>query len=121
MYIDGYINIDNKSMYHGDMRVDVVQDIFTLQWENNSVDEILLSHFAMYISYQEMSVLLKRWYNWLRKGGRLIMETGNVKSIAKTILESEIPKCDKWYEMVLCNFLDGRQLPVINGLGVQKL
>jgi hypothetical protein len=91
MYIDGYINIDNKSMYHGDMRVDVVQDIFTLQWENNSVDEILLSHFAMYISYQEMSVLLKRWYNWLRKGGRLIMETGNVKSIAKTILESEDP------------------------------
>ena len=91
MYLDGYINVDNKSMYHGNMKVDVVSDIFTMEWENNSVSEILLSHFAMYISYQEMSVLLKRWYNWLRRGGRLIIETGNVKSIAKTILDSNDP------------------------------
>ena len=58
-YIDGYINIDNKSMYQGNMQVDREGDIFTLEWEDNSVDEILLSHFAMYIGLEEMPILLK--------------------------------------------------------------
>ena len=46
MYLEGYINIDNASMYGGNMSVDKQADIFTLEWENNTVDEILLSHFA---------------------------------------------------------------------------
>lgn len=90
-YLQGYINIDNKSMYHGNMRVDREADIFTLDWENNAVDEIILSHFAMYISFQEMNVLLQKWYGWLKDGGKIIIETGNVKSIAKHILENDDP------------------------------
>ena len=50
MYLDGYINVDNKSMYHGNMKVDKEADVFTLEWENNTVEEIILSHFEMYIS-----------------------------------------------------------------------
>ena len=92
MYLDGYINIDNKSMYHGDMRVDKEADVFTLEWENDTVDEIILSHFAMYISYQEMSALLKRLYGWLKPEGKIIIETGNVKAIAKHILENDNPE-----------------------------
>jgi hypothetical protein len=91
MYLEGYINIDNKSMYYGNMKVDKEADVFTLEWENNTVDEIILSHFAMYISYQEMTVLLKKWFNWLKKDGKLIIETGNVKSIAKHILDNNDP------------------------------
>lgn len=90
-YLEGYINIDNKSMYHGHMKVDKEADVFTLQWENDTVDEIILSHFAMYIGYKEMSTLLSRWYGWLKEGGRIIIETGNVKSIAKHILENSDP------------------------------
>ena len=90
-YIDGYINIDNKSMYQGNMQVDREGDIFTLEWEDNSVDEILLSHFAMYIGLEEMPILLKRWYGWLKEGGKIIIETGNVKSIAKYILDNNDP------------------------------
>jgi len=91
MYLDGYVNIDNKSMYNGSMSVDVEADIFKLQWEDNSVDEILLSHFAMYIGLEEMESLVKKWYGWLKPEGKLIMETGNVKSIAKFILENDDP------------------------------
>jgi len=91
MYLDGYINIDNKSMYHGNMKVDKEADIFTLKWENNTVEEIILSHFAMYISFQEMNILLSRWLAWLKKDGRLIIETGNVKAIAQHILEHSDP------------------------------
>ncbi len=90
-YLQGYINIDNKSMYHGNMQVDKEADIFTLDWENNVVDEIILSHFAMYISFQEMNILLKKWHGWLKDGGKIIIETGNVKSIAKHILENNDP------------------------------
>lgn len=91
MYLDGYINIDNKSMYQGNMRVDKEADVFTLEWENDTVEEIILSHFAMYISYQEMSTLLKRWLGWLKKDGILIIETGNVKFIAEHILGTNDP------------------------------
>jgi hypothetical protein len=73
------------------MKVDKEADVFTLQWENDTVDEIILSHFAMYIGYKEMSTLLSRWYGWLKEGGRIIIETGNVKSIAKHILENSDP------------------------------
>lgn len=92
MYLNGYINIDNKSMYHGNMNVDKEADVFTLEWENNTVDEIVLSHFACYISFQEMNILLPRWLGWLKKGGRLIIETGNIKVIAQHILEHSDPK-----------------------------
>jgi len=88
LYLDGYINIDNKSMYHGNMRVDKEADVFSLEWEENVVEEIILSHFAMYISPKEMSVLMKRWYSWLKPGGKVIIETGNLKSIAKFVLEN---------------------------------
>ena len=38
MYLDGYINIDNKSMYYGNMKVDKEADVFTLECENNTVE-----------------------------------------------------------------------------------
>lgn len=83
---DGYVNIDNQSMNDG--KVDMVADIFTLNWHENTVDEILLSHFAMYIHVSIMPMLLKRWHSWLKTDGILIIETGDIKKIAKTVLET---------------------------------
>lgn len=91
MYLEGYINIDNMSMYHGNMKIDKQADVFTLEWENDTVEEIILSHFAMYISFKEMKALLSKWYGWLKEEGKIIIETGNVKSIAKHILDNEDP------------------------------
>jgi len=91
MYLDGYINIDDLSMYHGNMNVDQQADVFTLEWENNTVEEIILSHFAMYIGFKEMEILLRRWNGWLKNNGRIIIETGNVKSIAQHILDNTDP------------------------------
>lgn len=91
MYLDGYINIDNMSMYNGSMKVDKEADIFTLEWEDNTVNEIILSHFAMYIELNQMNQLLKKWYGWLKDGGKIIIETGDVKAISKYILETDDP------------------------------
>jgi len=91
MYLDGYINIDNMSMYNGSMKVDKEADIFTLEWEDNTVNEIILSHFAMYIELNQMNQLLKKWYGWLKDGGKIIIETGDVKAISKYISETDDP------------------------------
>lgn len=87
-YRDGYINIDNQSMFHGDMKVDVVGDVFTLDWEDNTVDEIVLSHFMMYVDTFEAQELFSKWNKWLKTGGTLEIETGDLKKIAKTVLNT---------------------------------
>ncbi len=92
MYLDGYVNVDDFSQYGGRMRADKMEDVKTLEWEDNSVDEILVSHFAMYIHVLEMPVLLKRWFGWLKDGGKLIIETGDLKLIAQNILKTNDPE-----------------------------
>lgn len=89
MYLEGYINIDNKSMYEGDMKVDREADILDLEWEEDSVDEILVVHFFMYIQRKDAIKYLKRWHSWLNPTGRIIIESGNVLSIARNLLNAE--------------------------------
>ena len=89
--LPGYINIDNKSQYDGDFKVDVEADVLKLEWEADSVDEILVVHFIMYLTPSELVALLARWYGWLKKGGKLVIETGNLKTIAVKIASTDNP------------------------------
>lgn len=91
-YREGYINIDNGSMMSRKDGLDMLADIFTLEWPSDSVEEILLSHFAMYIHISVMPTVLKRWHTWLKKDGVLIIETGDMKKIARTVIDSTDPK-----------------------------
>lgn len=91
MYLDGYVNIDNFSMYGGRMKADKMEDVLKLQWEEGTVDEILVCHFMMYIPPLEAQAQVNKWFSWLKPGGKLIIETGNVKMIAQTILNSDDP------------------------------
>ncbi len=90
-YREGYVNIDDKSMYEGKMNVDLVADVLSLEWEKNTVEEILVLHFAMYIHVTEMQEQINKWYSWLKKDGVLIIETGDLKALARTILISDKP------------------------------
>lgn len=91
MYLKGFINIDNKSQYDGTFNVDMEADIKLLDWDENSVDEILLSHFMMYVHINEAEKLFKRWYGWLKKNGRLVIETGDIRKICCNILYTNNP------------------------------
>lgn len=88
-YKTGWINIDNQQMYHGDFKVDMKEDVFKLTWKKNAVDAILVNHFIQYCQPPEMKRLLEDWYSWLKPGGQVIIEAGNILSVCKRILEAE--------------------------------
>jgi len=56
-------------------------DLYDMRFEKESVDAILLSHVAMYIRPDAMLMLARKWHSWLKPGGTVHIETGNLKSI----------------------------------------
>lgn len=89
-YRSGYLNIDDQSMTDG--KVDLKANVFEYDTIPSSVDEILLSHFMMYIDTFDAPILFARWYQWLKQGGVLIIETGDLKKICRNILRSTKPE-----------------------------
>lgn len=86
MYIEGYLNVDDLSM-NPKSKVDIKSDIKTFKRKGESVDEIIVSHFMMYLLPDEAQLLINRWYEWLKKRGELIIETSDAYKIAEMILD----------------------------------
>ncbi len=86
-YLKGYLNVDDGSMNPRSKR-DLTANIFEFD-RKYKVNEILLSHFMMYVTPKEAQILFKRWYRWLNDGGELIIETSDARSIAMMILVNE--------------------------------
>tara|TARA_Y100000593_G_scaffold35778_1_gene69855 strand:- start:10359 stop:11723 length:1365 start_codon:yes stop_codon:yes gene_type:complete len=84
MYLEGYINIDDNS--HGGYRVDKRANVFELDYEANSVDEVLLSHFMMYVDREAAPAFISKIYKWLKPEGKLVVETGDLKAVCRNIL-----------------------------------
>ena len=63
---EGWINTDEV--------VEVMQP-------SGSIDAILLNHVAMYFRPEEMTTLLERWYDWLKVGGTIHIETQNLRKV----------------------------------------
>lgn len=82
-------NIDNKQMYHGDFKVDIDADVFDLEWEDDTVDFILVNHFIQYVTPEKMEVLLKRWLGWLKEGGSIYIEAGDILNVCRNILNAK--------------------------------
>ncbi len=88
-YRKEWINIDNKKMYHGDFNVDIEADVTKLQWEDNTVDFILVNHFIQYTTPEKLEVLLCRWLGWLKPNGSIYIEAGDILSVCRTILAAQ--------------------------------
>jgi predicted SAM-dependent methyltransferase len=81
-----WLNIDDGSMNPNE-KFDIKANIFSFNVQKESVDEILLCHFMMYVTPEKAKKLLKKWFGWLKKGGKLIIETSDSKKLAQMILE----------------------------------
>jgi SAM-dependent methyltransferase len=76
-YLEGYINIDyptdDKTIM--DVKADVYQDITTLEYADNSLDEIRSHHLFEHFNRVDALKLLVKWRRWLKPGGKLVIET----------------------------------------------
>lgn len=64
-------------------KADIYQDIRTLQYHDNSVDEIRNHHLLEHFTRQESLKLLLQWRKWLKPGGFLLVETPDFETAAK--------------------------------------
>ncbi len=76
-YLDGYINIDFPTSEKTIMRVraDVYQDVSTLDYPENSIEEIRSHHLFEHFDRVDALKTLLKWRRWLKPGGKLIIET----------------------------------------------
>ncbi|HTY40183.1 MAG TPA: glycosyltransferase, partial [Candidatus Paceibacterota bacterium] len=83
-YLEGYVNIDFPEGEHTVMKpkADLVADIRTLSYPENSVDEIRSHHVFEHFSRAEALKLLSRWRKWLKPGGLLVVETPDFSTSA---------------------------------------
>ncbi len=76
-YLEGYVNIDfppdKKTIMN--VKADIYQDIRTLNYPDNSVDEIRNHHVFEHFNRIVALKMLLQWRRWLRPGGRLVIET----------------------------------------------
>lgn len=76
-YLEGYVNIDLPPSEHTvmDAKADMYADIRTLEFPENSIDEIRLHHLFEHFTRAEALKLLVKWRKWLKVGGLLHIQT----------------------------------------------
>jgi len=80
---DGYVNIDIRNLDNKDI---VVADITKLQYEKDSIEEILASDIYEHISHLESKNLLKHWNDLLIPEGVLIIRTPSLDIIMQYLM-----------------------------------
>lgn len=107
-YFDGYINIDYPSANHNLMKVkaDLFQDVTTLEYENNSIDEIRLHHVFEHFNRVMTTGLLIKWHKWLKVDGILHIETPDFEECSKKIIDINTPQKIK---LALLRHIEGDQ------------
>jgi hypothetical protein len=81
-YRGGYLNIDAYSQI-----ADIHKDILSLEFDSESVSEVLMVHVLEHIDFSQVRPFLKRLFNWLRKDGLLIIEFPDVLKVARCVLQ----------------------------------
>ena len=76
-----WIHIDGGNFNHLDH-----QNIFDFPYEN--IDLIYASHVIEYFDFDEVNILLKKWYSKLKVGGILRIAVPNFEAIAQLYLKN---------------------------------
>ena len=88
-HLEGYVNIDYPLSEHTVQRTsgaDLYADIRTLDFPNQSIDEIRLHHVFEHFDRPAAMAMLCNWHLWLKIGGTLLIETPDFKESIKIIL-----------------------------------
>jgi len=93
----GYLSVD---LY--DKRAHVTMDISKLDFDDNSVSEIMAIHVFEHLNpYKTMSIL-KDWLRVLKPGGKLVMEMPDIEQLCKNFITA-----DYWGKFGILNAVYG--------------
>jgi SAM-dependent methyltransferase len=92
IYLEGYVNIDYPQESHTTnvVTADQFADLTTLDYPENSVDEIRLHHTFEHFSRQWALKLLSNWHRWLKPGGVLVIEVPDFDELAKRYVSADL-------------------------------
>lgn len=79
-----YLNIDLL-----DTRADVIMDAGSLQFDDNSVDEIFASHLFQQLNPFKILKILNEWHRVLKPGAKIILEMPNIEELCKQFLTAD--------------------------------
>jgi len=85
VHLDGYVNIDLRFV---NGVTDMIASCDDLPFDNETVDEIVSFHLIEHFDEPEAINIMTHWYNLLKKGGKLIIETPDVIQMAKQMLNA---------------------------------
>ncbi|KKM01223.1 hypothetical protein LCGC14_1796550, partial [marine sediment metagenome] len=83
-YEPGYCNID----LYETLIVDKLMSAIDLHFEDNSIEEIKAIHLIEHLSFFEAIYALSEFFRVLETGGKLIIETPDLKKVCHHYLDS---------------------------------
>ncbi len=85
-YRPGYLNIDryDRSV------ADIVSDVIQLPFESSTVDEIEADQLIEHLDYVHGRYALNEWFRILKPGGRLVLETPDLKASMKEFVSASL-------------------------------
>lgn len=83
-YRPGYLNIDryDRSV------ADIVSDVIQLPFESSTIDEIEADQLIEHMDYVHGRYALNEWFRILKPGGRLVLETPELKASMKEFVSA---------------------------------
>lgn len=96
-YFQGYVNIDYPQSEHNVLQTvaDFIAEITQLDFPPQSVDEVRLHHVFEHFDRPTAIGLLIRWHQWLKPGGKLVVETPDAEVTSLLVFASDLPWREK--------------------------
>ncbi len=104
--IPGYIGIDKF-----DKSADINEDIFEVDLPALCADEIMASHLIEHIPHHRGPELLKKWYDILKSGGKLVMELPDLEGLCKAFTEATTEDEKYWLTVCIYGVAHGEDVP----------
>ena len=83
---EGYVNIDKYDFRQPE--VVVRADIFTINYPDNSIDEILLSHVIEHLTIWKVPSLFSNCYRMLKQGCKLIITVPDIDKLCRAWVDA---------------------------------
>lgn len=82
---EGYCNID----VNGEHKPDVCVKIESLDYPENSIDEVYASHVIEHLKIWDAKTFIAKTYKWLKPGGKLLLAIPNMKVLGEQLVKGE--------------------------------